>query len=214
MTKEVQSLFTLAHTRFALTNSLLPYVLTCVVEPPEDVLPAVRARAKARYAKILRHTAQEVATRNKATLEVVLSHGGVAGDQEAALRNRLDGTNSRGLSRTNSGTAAPPPILSRRTVKRHERVSVHERVCAVGRKTRRRAAKQRRSDPFGELLIGATELSLGFSELTENVRHFQKIPGLSVIQLRTIDRQEIPSLSFCGTDLSLTVPRAGFDSRG
>jgi hypothetical protein len=71
MTKEVQSLFTLAHTQFALTNSLLQYVLTCVVEPPEDVLPAARARAKARHGKILRHTAQEVATRNQATLEQV-----------------------------------------------------------------------------------------------------------------------------------------------
>jgi hypothetical protein len=73
--KQVQSLFTLAHAQFALTNSLLQYVLTCVVEPPEEVLPAARARAKARYAKILRHAAQEVATRNQATLEEVLSHG-------------------------------------------------------------------------------------------------------------------------------------------
>jgi len=37
--------------------------------------------------------------------------------------------------------------------------------------------------PFGDLLIGATALSLGFSVLTENLRHFQKIPGLSVIQV-------------------------------
>lgn len=37
--------------------------------------------------------------------------------------------------------------------------------------------------PFADLLIGATALSLGFSVLTENPRHFQKIPGLSVIQL-------------------------------
>ena len=37
--------------------------------------------------------------------------------------------------------------------------------------------------PFGDLLIGATALSIGFSVLTENLRHFQKIPGLSVIQL-------------------------------
>ena len=73
--KELQSLFTLAHTQFALTNSLLQYVLTCMVEPPDDMLPAARARAKARYAKILRHAAQEVATRNKATLEEVLSQG-------------------------------------------------------------------------------------------------------------------------------------------
>jgi len=37
--------------------------------------------------------------------------------------------------------------------------------------------------PFGDLLIGATALSLGFSVLTANLRHFQKIPGLSVVQL-------------------------------
>ena len=75
VTKELQSLFTLAHTQFALTNSLLQYVLTCMVEPPEELLPAARARAKARYTKILRHAAQEIATRNQATLEVVLTHG-------------------------------------------------------------------------------------------------------------------------------------------
>ncbi len=37
--------------------------------------------------------------------------------------------------------------------------------------------------PFGDLLIGATALSLGFSVLTANLRHFQKIPGLSVMPL-------------------------------
>jgi len=75
MAKEVQSLFTLVHTQVALTNSLLQYVLTCVVEPPEGVLPAARARARLRYAKILRLAAQEVATRNKATLGQVLDSG-------------------------------------------------------------------------------------------------------------------------------------------
>jgi len=69
-----QSLFTLVHAQIALTNSLLQYVLTCVVEPPDEVLPAARARAKARYAKILRLAGQEVATRNQATLEQVLEH--------------------------------------------------------------------------------------------------------------------------------------------
>ena len=73
--KEFQSLFTLAHTQFALTNSLLQYVLTCMIEPPEEVLPAARARARHRYAKILRLAGQEVATRNKATLEEVLTGG-------------------------------------------------------------------------------------------------------------------------------------------
>jgi hypothetical protein len=46
-----------------------------MIEPPDDVLPAARARARLRYAKILRIAAQEVATRNKATLEEVLAHG-------------------------------------------------------------------------------------------------------------------------------------------
>jgi len=36
--------------------------------------------------------------------------------------------------------------------------------------------------PFGDLLIGATALSLGFKVLTGNPRDFQRIPGLSVVQ--------------------------------
>jgi hypothetical protein len=59
--KEVQSLFTLVHTQVALTNSLWQYVLTCIAEPPEEVLPAARARARLRYARILRLAGQEVA---------------------------------------------------------------------------------------------------------------------------------------------------------
>ncbi len=35
--------------------------------------------------------------------------------------------------------------------------------------------------PFPDLLIGATALSLGYSVLTSNLRHFQMIPGLAVI---------------------------------
>jgi tRNA(fMet)-specific endonuclease VapC len=35
--------------------------------------------------------------------------------------------------------------------------------------------------PFPDLLIGATALSLGFSVLTANIRHFRLIPGLTVI---------------------------------
>lgn len=37
--------------------------------------------------------------------------------------------------------------------------------------------------PFGDLLIGTTALSLGFSLLTANLRHFQKIPGLLVVRV-------------------------------
>jgi predicted nucleic acid-binding protein len=36
--------------------------------------------------------------------------------------------------------------------------------------------------PFPDLLIGGTALSLGFSILTGNLRHFQMIPALNVLQ--------------------------------
>jgi predicted nucleic acid-binding protein len=37
--------------------------------------------------------------------------------------------------------------------------------------------------PFVDLLIGATALSLGFSVLTVNLRHFEKIPDLNVLSV-------------------------------
>jgi len=37
--------------------------------------------------------------------------------------------------------------------------------------------------PLSDLLIGATALELNYSVGTTNVRHFQLIPGLNVIQL-------------------------------
>jgi len=36
---------------------------------------------------------------------------------------------------------------------------------------------------FEDLLIGATALYLGFGVATYNIRHFQKIPGLTLIQI-------------------------------
>lgn len=37
--------------------------------------------------------------------------------------------------------------------------------------------------PFGDLLIGATALEIGYCLLTINLRHFRLIPNLRVIQL-------------------------------
>ena len=37
--------------------------------------------------------------------------------------------------------------------------------------------------PFADLLIGATALVLGYSVLTIDIRHFERIPGLSVAKL-------------------------------
>jgi tRNA(fMet)-specific endonuclease VapC len=36
--------------------------------------------------------------------------------------------------------------------------------------------------PFEDLLIAATALQLGFVVATGNVRHFQMVPGLTVVQ--------------------------------
>ena len=37
--------------------------------------------------------------------------------------------------------------------------------------------------PFGDLLIGATALEVGYSLATINVRHFRRIPNLTVVPL-------------------------------
>jgi predicted nucleic acid-binding protein len=37
--------------------------------------------------------------------------------------------------------------------------------------------------PLADLLIGVTALELGYSVATGNLRHFQQIPGLSVVRL-------------------------------
>jgi predicted nucleic acid-binding protein len=35
--------------------------------------------------------------------------------------------------------------------------------------------------PFGDLMIAATALEQGYAVLTRNLRHFQKLPGLTVL---------------------------------
>lgn len=37
--------------------------------------------------------------------------------------------------------------------------------------------------PFADLLIGATALEHGYAVATVNLRHFQKVPGLQIVQL-------------------------------
>jgi predicted nucleic acid-binding protein len=46
-------------------------------------------------------------------------------------------------------------------------------------------AKQGLTVAFPDLLIGVTALELGFSILTSNIRHFERIPGLTVIRQGT-----------------------------
>jgi hypothetical protein len=72
LAKQVQGLQTLAHAQVALTDVFLKYVITCVVEPPEDALPAARVRARLRYEKLVRAAAEGISNRNRDTLKGIL----------------------------------------------------------------------------------------------------------------------------------------------
>ena len=72
LAKQGQHLHTLAQAQVAITDVLLKYVITCVVEPPEDALPAARVRARLRYDKLIRAAAQEISNKNRDTLREML----------------------------------------------------------------------------------------------------------------------------------------------
>ncbi len=73
MAQQVQGLHTLAQAQVALTDVLLKYVITCVVEPPEDALPASRVRARLRYDKLIRAAAREISNKNRDTLRTMVA---------------------------------------------------------------------------------------------------------------------------------------------
>jgi len=65
LAKQGQHLQTLVEAQVAITDVLLKYVITCVVEPPEDALPAARVRARLRYDKLIRAAAKSSRTRTE-----------------------------------------------------------------------------------------------------------------------------------------------------
>jgi hypothetical protein len=73
LAKQGQSLHTLGQAQVALTDVLLKYVITCVVEPPDDALPAARVRARLRYEKLVRAAAKEISNKNRETLREMLA---------------------------------------------------------------------------------------------------------------------------------------------
>ena len=58
--RQLQSLHTAVQGQFALTDALAKYLLTCIVEPPGELLPSARVRAKDRYEKLLRAAARTI----------------------------------------------------------------------------------------------------------------------------------------------------------
>src|ERR1700758_1436671 len=58
--RQLQSLHTAVQGQFALTDALAKYLLTCIVEPPGELLTSARARARDRYEKLLRAAAKTI----------------------------------------------------------------------------------------------------------------------------------------------------------
>jgi hypothetical protein len=73
LAKQIQGLQTLAHAQVALIDVFLKYVITCVVEPPEDALPAARVRARLRYEKLVRAAAEGISSKNRDTLKEMVA---------------------------------------------------------------------------------------------------------------------------------------------
>jgi predicted nucleic acid-binding protein len=107
----------------------------------------------------------------------------VAGDQEAAL-------SAVGLTELIHGLyRAPTPEIRLRRESFLDELLADLTVYPYTKQTAMLAGKldgeqQSRGIviPFADLLIRATALSLGYSVLTANARHFQKIPGLPVVR--------------------------------
>ncbi len=125
------------------------------------------------------------AERRRETIERLLERVlHVAGDQEAAL-------SAVGLTELAHGIyRAPTPELRIRRQIFLDELLTDLTVYPYTKQTAMLAGKldgeqqnQGVVIPFPDLLIGATALSLGYSVLTANVRHFQMIPGLSVVRL-------------------------------
>jgi tRNA(fMet)-specific endonuclease VapC len=125
------------------------------------------------------------AERRGETVEQLIQHVlDATGDQEAAL-------SAIGLAELVHG------VYRADTAERHARresfldalltaVSVYPFTTEAARLAGKIDAEQQAKSvviPFADLLIGATALSLGYSVGTVNIRHFQQVPGLALVQL-------------------------------
>ncbi len=106
----------------------------------------------------------------------------VAGDQDAALSSVGLTELIHGIYRTKT-----PEIRSRRQsfieeLLRDLTVYPYTKEAAMlAGKIDGEQQSQGVTVPFGDLLIGATALSVGFSILTVNLRHFQLVRGLNIV---------------------------------
>jgi tRNA(fMet)-specific endonuclease VapC len=107
-----------------------------------------------------------------------------AGDQEAAVSAVCVVELVHGIHRANT-----PERRARREAFVEEflaAVAIYPLTTDIARLAGKLDAEQQSRGiviPFADLLIGATARALDYSVLTVNPRHFQRVPGLPVIQL-------------------------------
>jgi len=125
------------------------------------------------------------AERRGETVEALLQRAiDAAGDQEAALSTVAVVELVHGIHRADTAERR-----TRREAFVEEllaAVAIYPVTTDVARLAGKLDAEQQSRGiviPFADLLIGATALSLGYSVLTLNPRHFGRVPSLSVIQL-------------------------------
>ena len=69
LAKEIHALHTGQLATFALVDSLVKVLLTCVPEPPDDALEGAKARARRRYEKFLLSVAQGMSGESRGALK-------------------------------------------------------------------------------------------------------------------------------------------------
>jgi Arc/MetJ-type ribon-helix-helix transcriptional regulator len=73
--REVRAIHTSVQAGFALTDTLAKYLLTCIPEPPAQILDAARARAKFRHHKLLRSAAASMTGGGQNTVDEIVGNG-------------------------------------------------------------------------------------------------------------------------------------------
>ena len=75
LSKEIRQLHTAQQALFALVDSLTRLFLTCVPEPPSEVLDQARRRAKLRYSRFLVSVAQNLNSDTQSTFAELTNRG-------------------------------------------------------------------------------------------------------------------------------------------
>jgi hypothetical protein len=75
LSKEIRKLHTAQQAQFAVVDSLTRLFLTCIPEPPSEVLDQAKRRAKLRYSRFLISVAQNLNSDTQSTFAELINRG-------------------------------------------------------------------------------------------------------------------------------------------